>query len=166
MFYRVKQFLWSISSQFKKIDEVLIKKYLNENEIILFSKLTSSDKHHCIRVCNDAIKMVNDDNIIIDKYKLGKIALLHDIGKGSYSLNPIEKSIFVILNKITNGKLKHFNKNKKVDSYYNHPIKGVELLSVYDIYDNEFLDVVKNHHCEDDSKNIYLKIIKECDDKN
>lgn len=37
--YRVKQFLWAIISIFKKIDNNILEKYLNNKEIELFMKL-------------------------------------------------------------------------------------------------------------------------------
>ena len=63
--------------------------------------------------------------------KVAKAALLHDIGKSEYSLNVVEKSVLVILNKLTNGNLKKFDSIKIVDSYYNHPKKGAKILKEF-----------------------------------
>ncbi|MBP1890907.1 putative nucleotidyltransferase with HDIG domain [Clostridium moniliforme] len=171
MNYRIKQFCWYITSSWKKIDTNLIRMYLNNNEEKLFKKLNNSEQHHCIRVCNDAIKKVNQENININKNKLAKIALLHDVGKTTKYLNVVDKSLIVLLDKFTKGKLKKYTNIKKIDVYYNHPIKGVRILKSIQNYDKEFLDVIKNHHkkpYENMKKedNIYLKIIRECDNKN
>lgn len=166
--YRIKQFYWHIISSWQKIDYELINKYLNKNEKELFNKLNDSEKHHCIRVCNDAIDKIESENININKHKLAKVALLHDVGKINKSLNVIDKSILVLLDKVTNGKIKKYKKIKKIDIYYNHPSKGVKILKDISNYDREFLDVISKHH-ESNKKNrdnIYLEIIKECDDKN
>ncbi|MDQ0151258.1 HDIG domain-containing metalloprotein [Eubacterium multiforme] len=171
MNYRIKQFYWYVTSSWKKVDIKLIKKYLNNNEQKLFNKLNNSEQHHCIRVCNDAIKMVDSENIKINRNKLAKIALLHDVGKTTKYLNVIDKSVIVLLDKFTKGKLKKYTNIKKVDVYYNHPIKGVRILENLHNYDKEFLDVIKKHHqnphkISKEDENIYLEIIRECDNKN
>ncbi|MGG7179184.1 HD domain-containing protein [Clostridium paraputrificum] len=162
--YRVKQFMWAITARFKPVDTTIIKKYLNKDEEKIFNKLKISDKHHCIRVCNDALNRYKKFNSDIDEKKLAKIALLHDVGKSTKSLNVIDKSVLVILDKVTNGDLKKYKNNKKVDIYYNHPKKSVKLLKKIDKYDNEFLEAVEKHHYKKVNSNIYLKIIKEADD--
>lgn len=170
--YRVKQFIWGITSLFKPINYTYINKFLTEEEIKLFNKLKINDKHHCIRVCKDCIEMKNNLNIDIDEYKLGRAALLHDIGKSKRYLSLIEKSIVVLLNKATNGKIKKYSNIPQINIYYNHPEIGVKILmeNGFDIND-ELLQVVKYHHCENiininDEINVLLNIIKVCDDKN
>ena len=162
--YRVKQFVWAITSKFRPIDKKLVDRYLNKEEKKLFNQLRVSDRQHCIRVCNDALEKCKHEDI--DKNKLAKIALLHDLGKISSSLNIIDKSVIVILNKITKGKLKKYNLNRKVDTYYNHPKKSVDLLKDIHEYDNEFLEAIEKHHYKEVGSNLYLKIVKECDDNN
>ena len=166
--YRVKQFIWGFTSLFKDIDYTYITKFLNDKEIKIFNNLKHNDKHHCIRVCKDSIKMRNELDIDIDMYKLGRAALLHDVGKGVRHLSLIEKSTVVLLDKFTNGKIKKFNNIKQIDVYYNHPRIGKEILikSGFE-YDKELLDVVRYHHNTYVSKeNKRLNIIKICDDKN
>ncbi|MBS5884227.1 MAG: HDIG domain-containing protein [Clostridium sp.] len=164
--YRVKQFVWGFTSLFKEIDYDYISKFLNEDEIKIFNKLKHNDKHHCIRVCKDSIKMKNDLNIDVDTYKLGKAALLHDVGKSKKHLSLIEKSLVVLLDKATKGRIKKYNRIKQIDIYYNHPKIGLEMLNKFD-YDKEFLQVVRYHHNKDKIKeNKILNIISRCDDKN
>lgn len=162
--YRVKQFIWDITSRFKPIDEDIIKRYLNKEEENIFNKLSKSEKHHSIRVCKDALHKIDKNNI--DENKLAKIALLHDVGKSLGRLNLIDKSIIVILDKITRGKLKKYDYNRKIDTYYNHPKKSVDLLSSINEYDDEFIEAIKKHHYKNIESNIYLKIVRECDDNN
>ena len=57
MKYRVKQFLWAITSYFKKVDYNYIDNFLDEKEKQLFNKLKHNEKHHSIRVCKDAINI-------------------------------------------------------------------------------------------------------------
>lgn len=162
--YRVKQFIWAITAKFKPIDYKLTKKYLNENEQKIFNKLRDSEKQHSIRVCKEALEKCNAYKI--DRNKLAKIALLHDIGKIKGKLNIIDKSVIVILDKMTKGNLRRYEKNKKVDIYYNHPKKSVDILKEINRYDKEFLEAIEKHHYKKIGSNVYLKIIKECDDNN
>ncbi|GAA0086163.1 HD domain-containing protein [Clostridium sp. CTA-7] len=164
--YRIKQFIWGFTSLFKDIDYDYINKFLSEDEIKIFNKLKHNDKHHCIRVCKDSIKMKEDFNIDVDINKLAKAALLHDVGKSKKHLSLIEKSVIVLLDKTTKGKIKKYNKVKQIDIYYNHPKIGLDMLKDFN-YDKEFLQVVRYHHNKNKvNNNRILNIISTCDDKN
>ena len=67
MIYRVKQFLWAITSTFKKIDNKVLEKYLDDKEMNLFKHLKKSEQHHSIRVCKDSLKLCEENNL--DKNK-------------------------------------------------------------------------------------------------
>lgn len=172
MIYRIKQVIWAISCSFVNIDYNYIAQYLNEDEIILFNKLKHSEKHHCIRVCNDCLRINKEKNLNANEVLLGKLALLHDIGKIEYKLNIIKKSILVILNKLTDGKLKSFSKFKSVDIYYNHGLKGKNILLQQTIvknnYSDDFLDAIENHHkcINNKNNNVLLEILIEADNIN
>ena len=167
-FYRVKQFMWSITSNFKTINEEYLDQYLDENEKQLFLKLNKSDIQHCIRVCSDCIKHIEENKLNIDKKKVAKAALLHDIGKIKSDLNIITKSIVVLADKATSSKIKKYNNIKIIDEYYNHPKKGEKLLkSVLKERDKDILQTVRKHHKdEDESDNDILKIVRYYDNKN
>jgi putative nucleotidyltransferase with HDIG domain len=167
--YRVKQFLKAISAKITEEDLKLVNQFLSHSEIELFNKLPVYDRKHCINVAKDIMNETTEEkfnkyNKEISYRTLIKAALLHDIGKLYKTLNPIDKSILVLLNKATKSKLKNYKGLKKVHVYYNHGEEGYKLLKDKD-YDNKFLDIIKNHH----SKDIdcpYVKIIKKYDDKN
>lgn len=167
MFYRIKQFLWAVTSYFKKVDYDYIDKYLNEKEKDLFKKLTKIDKQHSIRVSKDVLKYAEKaiEDIEIDKEYLGKLGLLHDIGKVQNPLNSIEKSLMVIVHKISKGNIKKYCNYRIIDAYYNHGKKGAEMLRKLG-YNRKFLEVVENHHNEDVRNNKLLEILKFSDDKN
>lgn len=167
-FYRIKQFIWGFIALFKEIDYTYVTKFLNENEIKIFNTLKHNDKHHCIRVCKDSIKMRNNLNIDVDMYKLGRAALLHDVGKGKIHLSLLEKSTVVLLDKLTKGKIKKYDNIKQINVYYNHPNIGLGILIKNGFEnDKELLDVVRYHHSINIKKeNKMLDIIKICDDKN
>lgn len=167
-FYRVKQFVWGVTSIFKKIDYDYISMFLDNEEIKIFNELKHSDKHHCIRVCRDSIRLKESLNIDVDTYKLGRAALLHDVGKSVRHLSLIEKSVIVLADKFTKGKIKKYDQIKQVNIYYNHPKIGAKILENKGFKkDKELLEVVKYHHNNRiETNNYYLNIIKECDNKN
>ena len=163
--YRVKQFIWAAKSLLQDVDTTYVNNFLNSDEKKLFNKLKKPDKHHCIRVCKDAIDISKEKNMNVNR--VAKAALLHDIGKSEYSLNLFEKSAVVILNKLTKGKLKKYDSFKVVDAYYNHSEKGANILKKLNVYDKEFLDTIRYHHnnkITNESK--LLQVIRECDNKN
>ncbi len=162
--YRVKQFVWALKSLSKDIDTEYVNRFLNKREKDLFNKLKKTDKHHCIRVSKEAVNLSKGKEINLNR--VAKVALLHDIGKGEYGLNVIEKSVLVILNKMTKGKLKKYDSIKAIDSYYNHAEKGANLLKSFNTYDKEFLDTIRYHHSNKIQGNKLLEIIKESDNRN
>lgn len=108
---RVKQFYVNVTDKMTKKDYDYAKEILNSKELELFMKLSKSEQKHSIRIAKDIEftidnKEIKDEEILKNKNILIKSALLHDIGKITKRLNVIDKSVIVILNKLTNGKLK------------------------------------------------------------
>ena len=130
----------------------------------MVNKLKKSDKQHCIRVSKDAVILSKDKGL--NAKRVAKVALLHDIGKAEYRINIVEKSILVILNKLSKGNLKRFDNIKSVDAYYNHAEKGANVLKQFNIYDKEFLDTVRYHHNKNVVGSKLLEVIRESDDRN
>jgi len=167
--YRVKQFIKAITAKITRSDLIFIEKYLNDKEKELFNKLAVYDKKHCINVARDIEKEITKEefesrNKEFTFNNLIKAALLHDIGKTYKNLNPIDKSILVLLNKFTKGNLKKYSNIKKVYAYYNHGEEGYKLLKNRN-YDNNFLRVIRHHHnSEIDCP--YVDLIKKYDDRN
>lgn len=169
--YRVKQFIWAFTSIFKEIDKEYISRYLNDEEKLLFNKLKKSDKAHSIRVSKENLNLLERDfnKGNLSEEDLAKVGLLHDIGKIDRPLNIFEKSIIVILDKITKGKLKKYNNIKLIGIYYNHSKRGVEILKNYNnnIYSYEFLEAIEYHHMKNiNINNKILVILRESDNKN
>ena len=174
MIYRIKQFIWAFQSFFKRIDYKYVKRYLNEGEFEVFDKLSKVDKVHSIRVSKENLKLLNELknrsvsdnlNLNLNKIELAKVGLLHDIGKIQNPINIVEKSVLVCLDKITNGKLKKYDKVKKIDTYYNHPKKAINILKDFN-YSSEFLEAVEKHHCYKEryiknNKILYILIISD-----
>jgi putative nucleotidyltransferase with HDIG domain len=167
--YRVKQFINAITAKITKEDLEFIDKYLNDREKELFNKLPIYDRKHCINVAMDIEREVEREEFEANNKEFAymdliKAALLHDIGKTYKSLNPIDKSIIVLLNKFTKGNLKKYSNIKKIHTYYNHGEEGYKLLKDKN-YDSNFLRIIRHHH----SNNMdcpYVKLVKKYDDKN
>lgn len=165
---RVKQFYINATDRMNSEDVQFVKKILNEKEFRLFSKLSKSEQKHCVRISWEILQNIENkkvnDTIICHRDILIKAGLLHDIGKINQKLNIIEKSIIVILNKLTKGNLKNIKKSKKIQCYYNHSNYSYDILKENN-YDSKFLYIVKNHHNDDEDDEI-LEFFMEIDDKN
>jgi putative nucleotidyltransferase with HDIG domain len=166
-FYRFKQFLWSLSFKLSKREEEYLSEHLNSTERGLFKRLSIAEQRHSIRVALDVEKACRDydeSGTAIDGQKLVKAALLHDIGKIFGKLNVIEKSILVILNKLSKGKIKRYSHIKKINVYYNHADMGAELLKGYEI-DESTIYLVRNHH-RNIKGDAELEVLADCDNIN
>ncbi|HEY8892241.1 MAG TPA: HDIG domain-containing metalloprotein [Clostridium sp.] len=161
--YRVKQFYRSIVAKINDEDAEFLKTHLQKYELQLFNQLPTYEQKHCVNVARDVKLTCNLRKLQVKD--LIKVALLHDIGKIYNSMNPIDKSIMVILNKMTKGKIRACKKIKNVNVYYNHGTIGYNLLKEYG-YDDRFLFLVKNHHNNKIIGDIELDLLKECDDRN
>jgi putative nucleotidyltransferase with HDIG domain len=163
----VKQFVWSLSFKLNKREEEFLIKYLSNTEYNLFRGLAIAEQKHSIRVAQDVEKVCRkyiEGGIKIDEEQLLKAALLHDIGKIYGKLNAIEKSIMVILNKLTKGKIKRYSYIKKINVYYNHAEMGANMLKQYNI-DESIVYLIRNHH-ESIKGNAELEILADCDNIN
>lgn len=165
---RVKQFYINATDLMKNEDYDYVKRKLNNEEYKLFNKILKSEQKHSVRIAKE-IEFIIDNNLIDDidiienKNLLIKAALLHDIGKSKQKVNIIEKSIIVILNKLTKGRLKKIQKSKKIQCYYNHSEYSYNLLKDI-IEDDLILNIIKNHHNNTDNK--YINFFKQIDDNN
>lgn len=166
--YRIRQFIWAILSYFKKLDMRFVREYLNREEEKIFSQLSKNEQHHSLRVCKSAFEIVDKEYENVNKEKLAKIALLHDVGKVEYKLNVFEKSIIVLLDKFTHGKISEYDKLKQINIYYNHGKIGADMLASYKTFDNEMLQIVEEHHKENEALkgNKLYRIIVEADNRN
>ncbi|MCR3758849.1 HD domain-containing protein [Clostridium felsineum] len=154
---RINQFFKYVYSYVDDDDKLYIEKYLNSREKELFYKLSIHEQKHAVNVARDVDKRCSEEDMI-------KAALLHDIGKIYIKLNLIDKSILVILDFISKGKLKKFSKIKKVYCHYNHSYIGYCMLK--ELENEEVLFLVKNHHNNSIKDNAKLDILKKYDDEN
>ncbi|WP_300282570.1 HD domain-containing protein [Peptacetobacter sp.] len=150
-----------VSREFKKIsEEIKLNKYSPTKDLLVEKNQTTENLKKIIS--KDGEEYIN--NFIIENEDLFiKAGLLHDVGKSKKRINIIEKSIIVILNKITSGKLKK-SKNKKIQCYYRHSEYSENMLKNH-IKNKNLLDLIKNHHSSqtEDLKVLLFQVI---DDRN
>lgn len=160
MLYRVKQFISALNAKLRAEDEVFIATYLNNVEKKYFQKLRVHEQCHALKV---AYLLQEENCEEVDEEKRIRLGLLHDIGKIRYPLNPVEKGIIVLLDRLTKGRIKKYEALKIVKCYYQHATLGYELLSALGGYEKDFLACVKNHHEYHKSEDVLLALLKKCD---
>ena len=153
----------SVENAIKQVENI-------ENKLIEYNSI-NKDKYS--QNAREYIEQLSNlDNKIhseLDNIKNKNIVTFHEAFPyfaKEYGLNIVEKSVLVILNKVSKGKLKKYNTIKAVDSYYNHAEKGANLLKQFNVYDKEFLDTVRYHHNNNVVGNKLLEIIRESDNRN
>lgn len=168
MIKRIRQFYINVTDRMKKEDIVYAKNILSKDEQELFFALLKSEQKHSVRISKEIGQVIDNGlienkEIISSRNMLLRVGLLHDVGKARKRLNVFDKSIIVILAKITDNKIKNIKKSKKIQCYYNHSDYSYEILKDI-ITDDNMLYVIKNHHRKVDD--VLTKFFKEIDDRN
>lgn len=167
--YRVKQFFWAFFSRITEKDIEYINEKLNKEEKQYFFRLSKGEMKHCIRIAKaidenyyDLYEVTNNKE---HREKIIKAALMHDIGKINKRVNVIEKSIIVILGKLTKNKIKKYSNFKKIDVYYNHAKMSEPILKELK-YEDYWIHVIKNHHKYGELSNKDISVLQYYDNKN
>ena len=169
---RVRQFIMNLTDRINEDDYKYVRSKLDDREYEVFNIISKSEQKHSVRVAREIESIIDEvergnqfangytltngeildrevilpvcDDILKNKDMLVKVGLLHDVGKSRQRINIIDKSIIVILNKLTSGNLRNINL-KKIQCYYNHSEYSYEILKEIN-EDNVFLE--RNHHNE------------------
>lgn len=163
MFKRIRQFYNYMTAIVDAEDKIYLDKCLNIDERNLFYKLSVHEQKHSINVAKD-VESICDKNLM-NSNDLVKAALMHDIGKLKTKMNIIEKSIIVILDNISGGRIKRFTNIQKIYVYYNHANDGAKILEELN-EDSRILYLIRNHHNKSIRDDLELSILKMCDDRN
>lgn len=177
---RVRQFIMNLTDRINEDDYKYVRSKLDDREYEVFNIISKSEQKHSVRVAREIESIIDEvergnqfangytltngeildrevilpvcDDILKNKDMLVKVGLLHDVGKSRQRINIIDKSIIVILNKLTSGNLRNINL-KKIQCYYNHSEYSYEILKEIN-EDNVFLEIVRNHHNENYSSDM------------
>lgn len=174
MHYRIRQFYFSLTANFRRLDEDFLIQHLTKNQLVLFLKLRRADAHHAIRVARALLESA-PEGLEADYVKLG---LLHDIGKVERPLALPEKVAAVLLHKALKEKMSRFGRIAFIDAYLRHAQRGRRILEDKSVFPAHpyLYSVVSDHHedlqqmLEDAEKSAEYKqalmLLKEADDKN
>jgi len=89
--YRVRQFWRTIFLITDHIDLDQARAYLNSAQWSLFSQLQPAEQDHALRMLRNLVDQgENQPDLLV-------AALLHDVGKLKYPLNPIERAVVVLV---------------------------------------------------------------------
>jgi putative nucleotidyltransferase with HDIG domain len=89
--YRVRQFWRSVTLKTEHYDLEQAREQLNPAQWELFSQLQPADKLHALEVFHKLLKNGESQPDLLTA------ALLHDIGKLHYRLNPLERAMVVVV---------------------------------------------------------------------
>ncbi|KAF0133431.1 MAG: hypothetical protein FD145_1294 [Candidatus Saganbacteria bacterium] len=98
LLYRAKQFWFAMSARMNEENRSFVHQYLNIKEAALFFSLPDYEQKHGVVVAKRMMREAADMKTI-DKRKLVRLGLLHDIGKTAIRLTILSKSLLVIIHR-------------------------------------------------------------------
>ncbi len=97
MLYRLRQFWLTIFVRADPVEIERVKFILNARQMELFSQLQPAEKAHAVELVRKLKEQgENQPDLLV-------AALLHDIGKLRYILNPVERSMIVLAQAVSPG---------------------------------------------------------------
>jgi putative nucleotidyltransferase with HDIG domain len=160
--YRVKQFFWSLDTRMEREDFEYAERNLSAPQHELFTRLSRQDQKHSIKVAREVEEECVKEGI--EPAEMVRVALLHDAGKLNARLNSIDKSLLVLGDKFSGGRIRRLGW-RKVDAYFNHGAMGRELLMGMGLSERA-LYLIENHHNRDIEGDRELDILIRCDSRN
>lgn len=131
LIYRIKQLLFALSAKMSYEDRLFIQQYLDIKEAALFFSLPSFEQKHAVTV---AYRMAAESKNfpILDKRKIIRLGLLHDIGKAAIRLSILDKVLLVTIKrflpfvyKLFAGLGRHENSSAIFRQFYVHKHHGL-----------------------------------------
>ncbi|MFA4967365.1 MAG: HDIG domain-containing metalloprotein [Candidatus Margulisiibacteriota bacterium] len=171
LIYRFKQFWFAMTSKMTEEDRLFAHQHLNIKEAALFFSLPLYEQKHGVVV---AQKMLAEAAGIkdLDKRKLVRLGLLHDIGKSALKLSIFDKSVLVVIHKILPplyslmaGLGKSEKSPKFFRKYYvhkHHGAIGAEILSRI-AEEKDIIEEVKSHDFPKKFHDVYMKLLDRAD---
>ncbi|MGF7185095.1 putative nucleotidyltransferase with HDIG domain [Desulfitispora alkaliphila] len=172
MIYRLKQVRDALWGKLEPQDKKLVDKILTVEEKSYFYSLSLADQYHSIKVAKEAISIANVRNLNLDQNVIIRAGLLHDIGKSGFKITLIDRSLPVIITKISpilSKKIASWGNGELIILrgfylYWNHYQLGVQIAEKLNLESN-LRQVIKYHQepvkAEDQ---LLLRLIKEADE--
>lgn len=159
-------------SVYTKADEAFARSYLNIQEMALFNQLPGFEKKHSVIVAKKILE-ASVKYPELDRRKLIRLGLLHDIGKVAERNSILTKSVLVIIRFFLPGlynRLADFGKNnhrfRRFYIHKHHGAVGADLLEKIG-ESSEILSAVKKHDPRiepfEPEDPIELKILQDAD---
>ena len=170
-FYRIKQFIETSNSKLSYLEVDFVREYLNHQEQIMFFRMKGFDQRHALQVAEKCLEKTAEVSWI-DKKKMARVALLHDIGKSTADIGLSLRIMYVLLSSVNEGKAVNVfaKKDSKIafrNKLYilsNHGAIGQQMLADVGCKENEILQVVANHHDKPEvNESKMLPILREID---
>lgn len=98
IFYRFSQLMFALSARIKEEDVRFARRYLNIGEAALFFSLPFFEQKHSVVVAQKMMAFAKGSHKL-DREKLIRLGLLHDIGKAAVRLTIFDKALLVILHR-------------------------------------------------------------------
>ena len=177
LIYRLKQFWFALSSKMTEEDRLFAHQHLNIKEAALFFSLPIYEQKHGVVVAEKMLAFAahagrTAGHKNIDKRKLVRLGLLHDIGKSAAKLSILDKGILVIIHKLIPplyDQLAGWGNNERspkwLRRYYvhkHHGTIGAEILSRI-AEEKDIIDEVRSHDYPNTSHDLYMKILDKAD---
>lgn len=148
--YRFKQFYFGMFSVYTRADQIFVRGYLNGEELALFNQLPGFEKKHAAVVARKMLEAAAD-NPELDRQKLVRLGLLHDIGKISERNSVFTKSVLVVIRFLLPVLYDRLADRGKTDPRFrrfyihkHHGAAGAEMLEKIGV-SGEFLSIIKKH---------------------
>lgn len=94
---RIKQVYKALTAKIEEADRFFLAKWLTKRESDLFWAMNLPDQRHCLNVAYTALALSEGGQDGIDKAKLMKCCLLHDVGKVCGDVSTFDKVMAVLI---------------------------------------------------------------------
>lgn len=171
---RIHQFYTAVQAAVRAEDKVFLKKYLSEQEQVLFAEMGLPEQRHCLDVAYTAIQLASGLPGI-DNGLLLRCALLHDVGKKKGDIPVLYKVLTVLANHFFPRKSRELARQSVADErrdfrhalyiYYYHGELGREKLLAMHL--SELAEIVGKHHKAPTEKDpLELLLLRQADEQN
>ena len=174
LYRRIHQFYTAVRATVRPEDQKFLKKYLSEEEQLLFAEMGLPEQRHCLDVAYTAIELAAGE-AEIDKGLLLRCALLHDIGKKKGDVPLCYKVLTVLADQFFSEKSRRLARQSVAGDphdfrhalyiYYCHGELGREKLLTMHL--PELAEIVGKHHKAPTEKDpLELLLLRQADEKN